>query len=82
MNEETRKQLELLKWFPAWQIIQAELSSMLKEVEDEIFIERQREIKYSYEDILKRERNILKMFVELPDTMIDEIKNWIIEEKE
>lgn len=76
------EQLEVLKAFPHRQILEGELKSALYEVEEEIFQESQREIKYSYDDILKRERKILKWFIELPDTLIDDIKNGIIEEKE
>lgn len=82
MSEERLKEYELLKAFPQWQLLQAELQGALEEVENEIFAERQREIKYSYDDILKRERKILKWFVTLPDTLIDDIKNSVIEERD
>lgn len=76
------KDLEVLKAFPHWQYLEAELRWCLQEVEEELFQERDRDIKYSYDDLLKRERKVLKWLVELPDTMIDDIKNSVIEEKE
>ena len=82
MSEQKIKDLELLKAFPSRQILESELRECIKEVQKEINEERPIVIEYTYESLLKRELKVLNYLVDLPDTIINDLRFWIIEERD
>jgi len=82
MSREKIEWLELLKAFPQWQYLQSELEECLEEVQREINREKKTVIDRTYDDVLKRERAVLEMLINLPDTLISDIRNTVIEERD
>ena len=80
-TKEEINQFRMLKEMPQWKILTEIIKTELKEVEEEIFEVKDNDKLYTKDDLLKKERAIMKRFISLPDTLIDEFEHWLIEEE-
>jgi len=80
MSQEKKTALELLKNYPWWQYLREELMKDINTLNEEITeyaYDRDNTIRFTLDDIKRAELSILKMLVDLPDTILEDLK-WVI----
>lgn len=76
--EHLRNHLKQLSNFSSWHIIRDELQSDINTIEQMLFTTdpKKNEKLFTQHDIQRAERNLLKMFVNLPSTMFEELEQY------
>lgn len=85
MSKEKKTALELLKNYPWWQYLREELMKDINTLNEEITeysYDRDNTIRFTLDDIKRAELSILKMLIELPDTLLEELKDIIVVDDE
>ena len=85
MSKLKKSNLELLRSFPAWQVIREDLQTQANTLHQElteIDYERDNKKKFTLDDIKRAELSILNMLINLPDTLIEDLKDLLILEYE
>jgi len=83
--ESLRMHLKQLSNFSSWHLIRDELQQIVNEIELNLFKpdENKNTKKWTSHDINRAERKLLKLLINLPETLFDELKDFEeIEEKE
>ena len=70
--------LRQLKQLWAYQILKSELEQLKNNIEEDLFEVKDNTLVYTGQDLNREIRKIIKMFIELPDDIIEQI-TWVIE---
>ena len=80
MSKAKKSNLELLRSFPAWQYIREDLQKQINTLNQEltdIDYSRDNSKRFTLDDLKRVENSILTMLVNLPDDLIEELKDVI-----
>lgn len=74
-REQLKTQLLQLSNFPGWKLVRSELENIVTDIEFKLFEPdaNKNELKFTQHDINRIERKILKMFINLPKDLFDEL---------
>ena len=83
-TEHLKNALKQLSNFSSWQLIRNELQSTVNDIEQMLFTTdaKKNQKEFTQHDIQRAERKILKMLINLPEDMFEELQDFIEEPEE
>lgn len=80
-NKQIKSNLQLLKSFPAWQVLSDDLIKQANTLHDELTAldyKRNNDKRFTLDDVKRAELAILEMLIELPDTLLGDLEDSVI----